>query len=154
MVGRAARRSRDRLDVGPAGQVELGAVEVEHLAAALAQALAQPVHERAGVAVGERRDGARRGRTAPLGDVGRRAAHQLHGGAVALLVRLAPRDQAVLVEHHGARIAELGGALGELEARPQVGDDRNVGAERAATAACPPGWFVRMQIASAWVWST
>ena len=141
--GVAAAR-RHGFDVGPVGECALGRVDVQHLAAAagrepLAQRGQQPRR------VGARR--ARRGRrvaaTAPARPGRRGRAVELDRVAVGALVLVAPGHEPVVFEHDRARVGVLGRAPRELEARPQVRHERDVGARAPRATLAPALGVVR-----------
>ena len=127
--GVRAAGGRDLVDVGAVGQLPLRAIQVQHHRAVAREPVFERAQEGGLRRVADRGDVGHRRRRAVALDVARRARDQVERALVALLVRLAPGDQAVLVEHHGGGAVVVGGATGELEAGADVVDHRDVVAQ-------------------------
>ena len=116
------------VDVGPIGEAALGrGRRPSTTRRSRREPAAQPDEERARPASPGSGTRHRAG-----SEVLRRARDELERQAVRLLVRVAPGDEPVMGEHDRARIRELGDPARELEAGPQVVDDRDVRAEGIA----------------------
>ena len=114
------------VDVGAVGERALARVRPEQLPPLAREAPAKPGEER----LDARRRRSRSSAARQLAEVLARTLDELEREPVRLLVRLAPRHEPVVREHDRARVRELGDALRELEAGPQVRHDRDVVAER------------------------
>ena len=131
VVGRAPPRG-DVGRVGPVGEVALAAVDREHLPPPAGEAAPQPCKSTI-VPRGFGGRGKRDGRVGPVFREGlARARHELEHEPVRLLVRPAPRDEAVVGEDDRAPVGERGHAARELEPRADVLDDGDVVPERVA----------------------
>ena len=122
VVGRASHR-RDLGDIVSVGDRALRPVDCEHLAPLLRELTPQRDERRGASPLHFNRAQA---------DVCGRTLDELDRQPVRLFVGGAPGDEPVVGEHDRPRVRVLGNALRELEARSQVGHDRDIRPQRVA----------------------